>query len=599
MMPRRMLAAISVLALATVTTVAPLALFPGSAAAQNPDYILSLTDANGPAGGFVDVQVMFDNNGDDVQGWSLGVAHDPAFATLISVVDGSTTLTVNNGSPPDFNQVNVIPDTGFIVQVVLCFTGCAVLPSGSLNNELNIATYQLNAAGAGTSFQVEFVDWLGSPPVDTIVVVNGSTLFPATEDGTLSILDCTDTPAPPTNLTCVIDTTNNCQCQAQLEWQAPTSLIYSFEIYVDGLLATAVSSGATSAVIPLPTSDPSEICIRARCQDLFSPLVCCTVECDPDLDCNSNGVPDFCDVAQGTLDCNGNGQVDECEIASGSSPDCNNNGVPDFCDIAQGVLDCNGNGELDECEIASGSVPDCNSNGIIDDCEYSAAADCNGNGILDSCDLLYGVSEDCNLNAIPDECELDCDGNGIPDDCELITRDCNANGLIDICEIDAGTTPDCNQNGTPDSCEYSAATDCNANGILDPCDILVGISEDCDENQVPDECDIADGVPDDNGDGVPDSCEGDLFIRGECNGDDAINIGDGIFLLAFLFTGGLASTCQDASDVNDDGGIDIADAINLLAYLFTEGDFPPAPFPLCGPDPTDDLLGCESFGVCP
>ena len=59
-MTRRMLAAISVLALATV---APLALFPGSATAQDPNYILSLTDANGPAGGLVDVQVMFDNNG--------------------------------------------------------------------------------------------------------------------------------------------------------------------------------------------------------------------------------------------------------------------------------------------------------------------------------------------------------------------------------------------------------------------------------------------------------------------------------------------------------------------------------------------------------
>ena len=197
-MPRRMLAAISVLALATVTTVAPLALFPGSAAAQNPDYILSLTDANGPAGGFVDVQVMFDNNGDDVQGWSLGVAHDPAFATLISVVDGSTTLTVKNGSPPDFNQVDVYPDAGFTAGVVVSFTGAFSLPSGSLNNELNVATYQLNAAGTpGTSSQVEFVDTIGSPPVEIVVVVNGASLIPTTQAGTISIFDCTNTPAPP------------------------------------------------------------------------------------------------------------------------------------------------------------------------------------------------------------------------------------------------------------------------------------------------------------------------------------------------------------------------------------------------------------------
>ncbi len=64
-MTRRMFAAISVLALVT------LPLFPGSAAAQDPNYILSLPDANGPPGGFVDVQVMFDNNGSDLQAWSL------------------------------------------------------------------------------------------------------------------------------------------------------------------------------------------------------------------------------------------------------------------------------------------------------------------------------------------------------------------------------------------------------------------------------------------------------------------------------------------------------------------------------------------------
>ncbi|MEE2882582.1 MAG: hypothetical protein VYD70_02555, partial [Planctomycetota bacterium] len=209
-MPRRMLAAISVLALA---------LFPGSATAQDPDYILSLTDASGPAGGLVDVQVLFDNNGSDLQGWSMSVAHVPAFATLIDVVDGITTLTVNNGSPPDFILYYIDPSTGFSVGVVICFTGCAVLPGGSLNNELNIATYQLSGTGApGTSSQVEFVDTLGSPPVETIVVVNGQSIAPETEDGTITIIDCTDTPAPPTNLICVIDTTNNCQCQAQLEW---------------------------------------------------------------------------------------------------------------------------------------------------------------------------------------------------------------------------------------------------------------------------------------------------------------------------------------------------------------------------------------------
>ena len=35
-------------------------------------------------------------------------------------------------------------------------------------------------------------------------------------------------------------------------------------------------------------------------------------------------------------DCNSNDVPDECDIASGSSQDCNGNGVPDECDIAGG-----------------------------------------------------------------------------------------------------------------------------------------------------------------------------------------------------------------------------------------------------------------------
>jgi len=50
-------------------------------------------------------------------------------------------------------------------------------------------------------------------------------------------------------------------------------------------------------------------------------------------DCNSNGIPDECDVAVGTsADCQSNGIPDECDITSGTSEDCNANSVPDECE---------------------------------------------------------------------------------------------------------------------------------------------------------------------------------------------------------------------------------------------------------------------------
>jgi glucose/arabinose dehydrogenase len=77
------------------------------------------------------------------------------------------------------------------------------------------------------------------------------------------------------------------------------------------------------------------------------------------VDCNSNGIADACDIANGTAqDCNGNQIPDSCDISSGFSLDCNGNGRPDNCDITLGSsLDANSNGLPDECECPGGSVP--------------------------------------------------------------------------------------------------------------------------------------------------------------------------------------------------------------------------------------------------
>jgi len=51
---------------------------------------------------------------------------------------------------------------------------------------------------------------------------------------------------------------------------------------------------------------------------------------NPADDCNGNGIPDTCDIANGTsTDCNHNGIPDSCDIANGTSRDDNHDGVPD------------------------------------------------------------------------------------------------------------------------------------------------------------------------------------------------------------------------------------------------------------------------------
>jgi hypothetical protein len=105
----------------------------------------------------------------------------------------------------------------------------------------------------------------------------------------------------------------------------------------------------------------------------------------PDLDCNSNGVLDFMDLAGGAAqDCNGNETPDSCDIASGWSADCDGNGVPDTCQVASGH-DCNGNLIPDSCDIASGVSIDCNSNGTPDECENLSGVYCTAGTSVHGC----------------------------------------------------------------------------------------------------------------------------------------------------------------------------------------------------------------------
>ncbi len=90
------------------------------------------------------------------------------------------------------------------------------------------------------------------------------------------------------------------------------------------------------------------------------------------------------------------------------------------------------------------------------------------------------------------------------------------------------------------------------------------------------------------------------FLRGDCNGDGNINIGDPIFLINELFAEGPQPTCDDACDGNDDGSLNTADAIYGLNYLFAEGPAPPEPYLDCGSDPTADELDCaDPLLECP
>jgi hypothetical protein len=281
---------------------------------------------------------------------------------------------------------------------------------------------------------------------------------------------------------------------------------------------------------------------------------------DPGLDCDESGVLDVCEIdadggapggpyfctADCDPDCNANGVPDACDVADGTSADVNGNGVPDECE------DCNGNGALDDDDIDDGTSLDCNANGVPDECEIDADSpapggpffcaeacdpDCNDNGIPDACDVADATSEDCDANGVPDECE-DCDGSGVGDACEIAADpllDLDGNGVLDVCD-----------------------PDCDDDGIADFLELILGTAEDCNDNGVPDACDIADGTsPDDDGDGVPDECA--VSCATDLDATGAVDFQD---LLLLLLAWGTCDGC--AEDVNGDGAVDFQDLLLVL-----------------------------------
>jgi len=84
------------------------------------------------------------------------------------------------------------------------------------------------------------------------------------------------------------------------------------------------------------------------------------------------------------------------------------------------------------------------------------------------------------------------------------------------------------------------------------------------------------------------------FIRGDVDGNGAIDINDPLSILAFMFQNGKVS-CMDSADVDDSGVIDINDATYLLNWMFLGGKAVPEPKSL-GVDSTQDNLGCACYG---
>ncbi|MEM7165614.1 MAG: dockerin type I repeat-containing protein [Planctomycetota bacterium] len=159
---------------------------PLAAAGQDPNYVLSVTDAVSTTPGEADVRIVLENNGGVVDGWSFSVCHDNSMITPTQVTIGASLLPPT--PPADYLFFSCTPDGVRALGIIdISPQGLTTGISPTPSFELAKITYNTHGPVA-TSTSVDLCDTVGTPPMVTrLVVVPAQGVTPTVVSGTVTI----------------------------------------------------------------------------------------------------------------------------------------------------------------------------------------------------------------------------------------------------------------------------------------------------------------------------------------------------------------------------------------------------------------------------
>ena len=151
---------------------------------------LTAGSASGVPGAAISVPVLLSND-TPLDGFSLGLAHDPAIVSVTALNLGSALDSTQGGIDPTVVLPNTAPagGSGITIGLVLDLSPPFVqLPVGS-DHEVLVVDYVIEATAAvGSSTTLEFVENLGLPAVETILVLDGGEAVPTLANGSVTVI---------------------------------------------------------------------------------------------------------------------------------------------------------------------------------------------------------------------------------------------------------------------------------------------------------------------------------------------------------------------------------------------------------------------------